>query len=96
MSDTAVAEAPATTTTGNGPAFKINLGNISIAMFSGEKSTADGKIFLAQDIVIEKSWKKKDGNYDSRKLTVDPEDTLKIIAGLQQTYLAAANERYTQ
>lgn len=96
MTDHEVADLTAPTSKANAPAFKMNLGNISIALFSSDKSTDEGKLFRAQDIVIEKSWKKSDGNYDSRKLTIDPQDVMKIVTGLQQAYLAANNERYTQ
>lgn len=89
MSETALAQPPATTKTTNPPTFKLKLGNISIALFTNEKSTREGEPFTAKDIVVEKSWQKADGSYDSRKLRLDPKDAMKVITGLQQAYLAA-------
>jgi len=93
MSDTAVANPPAETKSGNKPTFKLNLGNISVAVFADDKSTRDGEIFTAHNIALQKSWKKSDGTFGENTMYLDPKDVMKVIAGLQQAYLASHAEK---
>ena len=76
-----------------GPVFKKRFGNISVALFSEEKSTTDGKIFTSQNISLEKSWKDKDGEYQSSKVYLDPRDVLAVTQGLHLAYVASFEDK---
>ena len=99
MSDTAVADAPTETNapteakSGNKPTFKLKLGNISVAVFADEKSTREGEIFTSHNIALQKSWKKPDGSFGENTMYLDPKDVMKVIAGLQQAFLATHAEK---
>lgn len=89
MTDTAVAEAPAKTTkSGAQPIFKRRLGNISIAVFADEVSSEKGDVFTAHNIVLQKSWKNKQGDFEDRSIYLDRNDVMKVLAGLREAYLA--------
>ena len=51
-----MATAVAEKTIGNKPIVKKQLGNVSVAVFVREVSSADGKIFTTKDFVLQKSY----------------------------------------
>lgn len=94
MPETAVAEPPSESTvkSGNKPTFKRKMGNISIAVFEDEVSSKTGDIFTAHKIAIQKSWKKNDGGFDERTVYLDRNDIMKVVAGLNEAFLATYDQ----
>jgi hypothetical protein len=85
MSKVATAEKPAAAS--RTPVVSHRFGNISVAVFLREVTTADGKKFVAKDFVLQRSWRDKQGNWQDQSITLNSRDILAVQQALTQAFV---------
>jgi hypothetical protein len=71
----------------NKPTLNKRLGNISVAVFTRNVNTADGKTFKAKDYVLQKSWKDKDGNWQDQSINLKQREILAVQKALDEAFV---------
>jgi hypothetical protein len=71
----------------NKPTVKKRLGNISVAVFTRDVSTADGKTFTAKDYILQKSWKDKAGNWQDQSINLKQREILAVQKALDEAFV---------
>jgi hypothetical protein len=79
----AVADKPAA----HKPLVKKQLGNVSVAVFAREVSSADGKTFTAKDFVLQKSYKDKQGQWQDQSISFKAREILAVQEALTAAYV---------
>jgi len=92
MDDQSTTPAGETSAPTNKPSYKLNLGNVSVAVFEEQKQSKEGDSFTSHSIALRKSWKNQDGEFDDRTIYLDRRDVMKVVTALQQAYLATYSE----
>lgn len=81
---TPVAAKPA----GSKPVVKVQLGNISVAVFAREVSKPDGTIFTAKDYVLQRSWRdRQSGQWQDQSLSLRRGDILAVQQALAKAFV---------
>jgi hypothetical protein len=72
----------------NKPTVKKRLGNISVAVFTRDVSTSDGKVFTAKDYVLQKSWKdRKTGQWQDQSINLKQREILAVQKALDEAFV---------
>jgi hypothetical protein len=88
MASTAAPTAPK-----NKPVIKKQLGNISVAVFTRDVTTPDGKNFTAKDYVLQKSWKDKNGNWQDQSIILKQREILAVQKALDGAFADSYDEQ---
>src|SRR5262245_12024255 len=78
---------PAPATNAHKPTVNKRLGNISVAVFTRDVNTADGKTFKAKDYVLQKSWKDNAGNWHDQSINLKQREILAVQKALDEAFV---------